>query len=187
MDDAGIPAAITALNDLSTADVETVISALLDTAIPVSPTAGSINQRIKAIDELTEASGDGDLAAILADTNEVQGDLANGGRIDLLIDAIKAKTDNLPGAIAKGAALANMKFLMVSTGDHITPSTGLTITAEVSKDSGSFAAAASTVSEVGSGVYRIDLTTAEMNADSVTLKFTASGADQRVIEIRTDS
>jgi len=36
------------------------------------------------------------LAAIVADTNELQTDLTNGGRLDLLIDAIKAKTDNLP-------------------------------------------------------------------------------------------
>jgi len=37
-----------------------------------------------------------DLAtAILADTNELQGDLVNGGRLDLLIDAIKTKTDSL--------------------------------------------------------------------------------------------
>ncbi len=39
---------------------------------------------------------DTEIAAILADTNELQTDLANGGRLDLLIDAIKAKTDNLP-------------------------------------------------------------------------------------------
>ena len=37
-----------------------------------------------------------DLATILTDTNELQTDLTNGGRLDLLIDAIKAKTDNLP-------------------------------------------------------------------------------------------
>lgn len=32
-------------------------------------------------------------ALIVADTNELQGDLTDGGRLDLLIDAIKAKTD----------------------------------------------------------------------------------------------
>lgn len=37
----------------------------------------------------------GDTAAILADTNELQTDWANGGRLDLLIDGIKAKTDQL--------------------------------------------------------------------------------------------
>jgi hypothetical protein len=36
---------------------------------------------------------DTEIAAILADTNEIQTDLANGGRLDLLIDGIKVKTD----------------------------------------------------------------------------------------------
>lgn len=43
---------------------------------------------------------DTEIAAILADTNELQTDWVNGGRLDLLIDAIKAKTDNLPAAPA---------------------------------------------------------------------------------------
>lgn len=38
---------------------------------------------------------DTEIAAILADTNELQTDWTNGGRLDLLIDAIKAKTDVL--------------------------------------------------------------------------------------------
>ncbi|MEM9019957.1 MAG: hypothetical protein AAGC44_05280 [Planctomycetota bacterium] len=36
------------------------------------------------------------LAAIVGDTNELQADLTDGGRLDALVDAIKAKTDNLP-------------------------------------------------------------------------------------------
>lgn len=36
-----------------------------------------------------------DIASILADTNELQADLVDGGRVDLLIDAIKAQTDLL--------------------------------------------------------------------------------------------
>ena len=38
--------------------------------------------------------------AILADTNEVQTDLANGGRLDLLVDAIKLTTDKLVFTVA---------------------------------------------------------------------------------------
>jgi hypothetical protein len=38
---------------------------------------------------------DTEIAAILADTNELQTDWANGGRLDALIDAIKAVTDRL--------------------------------------------------------------------------------------------
>lgn len=59
---------------------------------------------------------DTEIAAILADTNELQTDWVNGGRLDLLIDAIKAKTDNLPASpaavgsamtLATGAVSAN--------------------------------------------------------------------------------
>lgn len=41
---------------------------------------------------------DTEVAAILADTNELQTDWVNGGRLDLLIDAIKAKTDTITAA-----------------------------------------------------------------------------------------
>lgn len=54
-----------------------------------------------------------DTDAILADTNELQTDWVNGGRLDLLVDAVKAKTDNLPaspaatGDIPTAAAIAD--------------------------------------------------------------------------------
>ena len=44
---------------------------------------------------------DGNITAILADTNEVQAELADGGRTDLLIDAIKAKSDLIPASPAE--------------------------------------------------------------------------------------
>lgn len=44
---------------------------------------------------LASANLDTQLLAIVTDTNEVQTDLANGGRLDLLIDAILADTDSL--------------------------------------------------------------------------------------------
>ena len=49
---------------LGTADILAQLLAAFDTAIPGSPTADSVNQRIKALDDLAQASGDGDLAAI---------------------------------------------------------------------------------------------------------------------------
>ena len=59
-----------------------------------------------------------DMDAILADTNELQGDWVNGGRLDLLIDGIKTKTDSLTFTVAgdvdcnvqtwKGAAAQDM-------------------------------------------------------------------------------
>ena len=51
------------------------------------PTAAQIRAEID--------SNSTQLAAIVADTSEIQAELADGGRTDLLVDAIKAKTDKL--------------------------------------------------------------------------------------------
>ena len=87
--------------------------------------------------------------------------------------------------VKKNTALNNFEFLMRQSADHITPSTGLTVTAERSIDGAAFAACANAVSEVGSGVYKINLAASDLNGDVITLKFTASGADQRTITILT--
>ena len=47
----------------------------------------------------------GHIDDILADTSEIQTELADGGRTDLLVDAIKAKTDNLPAAPADDTSI----------------------------------------------------------------------------------
>ncbi len=210
----------TSFNDLSAAEVNTEVDNALNSAIPGSPTADSINQRITAIDDLTQSGGSGDVAAILADTadmqpklgtpagadmsadvaavkadtaailidtNELQVDWTNGGRLDLLVDAIKAKTDNLPGGVAKNVALSKFPFTMVDATDFATPETGLSVTAEISKDGTAFAAMTNAVAEVGNGVYTVDITASEMNADTVSLKFTATGAAQRTVVLKTDS
>lgn len=63
----------------------------LTSAYDAAKTAAS-QSSVNTIDDFLDT----EVAAILADTNELQTDLTNGGRLDLLIDAIKAKTDNLP-------------------------------------------------------------------------------------------
>ena len=65
------------LNDLSAAEVNAEVDNALNTAIPGSPTADSINERIAALDDLLQSGGSGDAAAILADTNELQGNQGN--------------------------------------------------------------------------------------------------------------
>lgn len=66
--------------------------ALGNVATGTPPSAAAIRAEID--------SNSTQLAAIVADTNEIQAELADGGRTDLLIDAIKAKTDNIPGSPA---------------------------------------------------------------------------------------
>jgi hypothetical protein len=89
--DANIEVALATASALSTLDgkVDTVDN-LLDTEI------GDIIAALVILDDFMDT----ELAAILADTNELQVDWVNGGRLDLLIDAIKAKTDSLTFTVA---------------------------------------------------------------------------------------
>lgn len=107
--------------------------------------------------------------------------------LEATLTAIKGKTDLLPSGIAKNVALANFEFLMVLSSDHISVATGKTITSQISKDGGAFASMTNSASEVGSGVYKINLTQAEMNADVIVLKFTGTGCDQRTITVLTST
>ena len=64
-------------------------------------------------------------AAIVADTDEIQQELADGGRTDLLIDAIKAVTDALPDGGALTTLLANVAAIKAVT-DNLPDSGALT-------------------------------------------------------------
>lgn len=91
----------------------------------------------------------------------------------------------IQSGVTKNVALNDFQFFMVLSTDHVTPATGLTITAQRSLDGGAFASCANAVTELANGVYTINLAASDMNAGVVTLKFTATGADQRTITIRT--
>lgn len=94
-------ASISALNNLSAAQVNAEVDiALADVGVTTTVTgridvAVSTRASQSSLDTVDDFL-DTEISAILADTNELQTDWVNGGRLDLLIDAIKAKTDNLP-------------------------------------------------------------------------------------------
>lgn len=156
----------------------------LDTLIKDIPTTAEFEARTLAAADYT----------VVADLGTVQtGDsfaIVNGdhGLVSIQddIDAIKAKTDNLPSGISKNTALANFEFLMVLTSDHVTPATGKTVTATRSIDGAAFGACANAVSEVGSGIYKINLAAADLNGDVITLKFSEATCDTRFITIVTE-
>lgn len=92
---------------------------------------------------------------------------------------------NIP-SVKKNTALSGFMFYMVDSTDHRTPKTGLTVTAYRALDGGSFAACTNSASEVGSGWYKIDLSSSDLNANTVALRFTATGADQTNMLIVTN-
>lgn len=52
---------------------------------------------------------------INSDTNELQTDWVNGGRLDLLVDAIKVVTDNLPESGTLATLLSNVSEILIDT------------------------------------------------------------------------
>lgn len=159
----------------------TAQSILTDTGTTLPGTLTTIEGKVDTVDGIVDS--------ILLDTGELQTDWTNGGRLDLLIDAIKTKTDLLPVSPAKNEALPQFVFLMVDNTDHITPLEGLTVTGQISKDGAAFAGISNPIAEISNGFYKITggITQAEMNADVVALRFSAVGADQRSIVIVTSS
>ena len=86
----------------------------------------------------------------------------------------------------RGVAVLNFPVIMLSNVDHITPTPSLTVSGLVQIDGGSFVALTNAVSEVGLGLYKVNITAAEMNGDKITLRFTATGADPRTLTIFTN-
>ena len=90
-----------------------------------------------------------------------------------------------PALPTKNVELSNFPFLMVDETDFATPETGLTVTCNISKDGGAFAASTNSAAEIGNGTYKITLTATEMNADTIILRFTATGAADRFVTLIT--
>jgi len=125
--------------------------------------------------ELNSAHGSG--SWLSADVTSLQSD----------VTTIKAKTDNLPSGIAKNVALPKFEFLMVLSSDNKTGATGKTVSGKISKDGAAFVSLTNSITEVSDGMYILldGLTQAETNADVFTLKFTASGCNERIIGVYT--
>jgi hypothetical protein len=78
-----------------------------NTSIVVDTTAvdftAADRAKLTAIDDLTKADGDGDLAKNLDNTNELQTDWTDGGRLDLLLDDIPNTAEFVARTLASGA------------------------------------------------------------------------------------
>jgi hypothetical protein len=89
-----------------------------------------------------------------------------------------------PLKIQKAVAFSNFSFMMYKSGTN-TPATGLSVTATRSLDGAAFVTCTNSVSELGNGYYLISLSTSDVNANVVNLRFSATGADDTDITIYT--
>lgn len=76
--------------------------------------------------------------------------------------------------IKKNVALNAFGFLMYDTNGN--PKTLLTVTAQRSLDGAAFGSCANAVTEISNGAYELNLAAADLNANVVILRFSATGA-----------
>ena len=174
------------LDNLSAGAVALAATALTD-ATWTDAKAAFLDHSIETVDGnvdtlLTRITAAVALASICTETRLAELDAAN---LPTDVANVKAKTDNLPSGIAKNVALSNFAFYMVLTSDHVTAATGKIVTGQISKDGSAFVAVTNVISEIGSGMYKVDLTQAEINADVILLKFNETDCDQRIIPVYT--
>ena len=81
-----------------------------------------------------------------------------------------------PIRLARGTMVQNFPIYLKSAADHITPFTSGVVSGQISRDGGAFGVLQSgTITEVGLGSYKINLTSGDLNANTVMLVFTANG------------
>lgn len=99
---------------------------------------------------------------------------------------------NLTGSIGnitsirpkKNASLDNFMFPMFDATTK-NPKAGLTVTAERAIDGNPFSPCSNAAVELSNGVYRVSLSADDLNGNKIMLRFSATGADDQLIEIIT--
>ena len=91
-----------------------------------------------------------------------------------------------PVGFKKNTAFTNFTFPIFNPTDHLTPKTGLTVTATRLIDNGVFGPCANVVTEIGTtGFYRMDFAATDLNGNEVTFNMTAPGGDPLTFSIKT--
>lgn len=137
--------------------------------------------------ELDAGNLPSDLDAALADTNELQTDWANGGRLDLLIDAIKAVTDvNTYWAdlqLHVDAANSQDEYTVVWYKNGIPQTSGLTLVKiqVVKRVDGTDLVAQTAMTQIGStGYYKYDEPTNQITAGEAVVVIATATIDGSV-------
>ena len=81
-------------------------------------------------------------------------------------------------AIQQSTASQPLVFLMIDSSDHVSGKTGLSPTVTISKNGGAFASPAGSVTEIGSGLYKVAANAGDSDTlGPLVLHATATGAD----------
>ena len=81
----------------------------------------------------------------------------------------------------------NLQFVMLSATDRATALADLTVTAHRSTDNGAWTPTTNAPTEIGEGLYTLDLAPADRTGRSITFRFAATGALTRYITLLNDA
>ncbi len=196
-----VDAALTAYDAPTKTELDSAVSPLA-TSAALSAVAGYVDTEVAAILAMLQHATYG-LSALLAavNTRMASDDYTAPANtsIGTILSAVQHATYGLSalqtaiaaiptvnGDFPRGVAINNLVFKMVSTSDHVTGVPDLAVTGTIRKDGGEFAALTGTITSIGGGLYNLStVTSAEMTAGTVTLRFAAAGADDTVMVIKT--
>jgi len=131
--------------------------------------------------------------SIIAKLAASDGDWSGYDKTTDSLEAIRDRGDvawiSSAGGIIKGEDYDNFSFTMVDAVDKITPKTGKTVTASISKDGAAYTALTNSVTEIGSsGTYKVNISgVGDLNIDKGILGFTADGCVARYYHFRTEA
>jgi hypothetical protein len=168
--------------DFTSGVVKANLAQILGTAL--TETAGQIAAAFKQffnIDSPTSTMNT--VTTVTAVTNDVG--ITQGGADKAWSSATRTLTTT--DGFKKNTAFSNFMFLMRDSTDHVSPKTALTVTAQRSIDGGTFANCTNSVTEVASGIYKLNLSAADLNGDEITFKFSGTGADTTYVAVKTNA
>jgi hypothetical protein len=123
----------------------------------------------------------------LVDINSITGTVTAtvvGGTIDTVNNPVSISTGQL--TVKRNTLLDGFTFPMydATTGN---PATGLSVSCSRTIDGSSISGSTNSPAEVGNGIYKINLSAADLDGGVITLLFTASSASTTIITLITQS
>lgn len=155
----------------------------------ISSVSGSVGSVTGAVGSVTGNVGGnvtGSVGSVVADVDINMAQTTPGSpTADTTGEALRKAHQQLPEAPLINTAFNDLTFLMVDETDFATPETGLTVSGTVSKNGGAFGSITGSIAEIANGIYQADLSAADMNGAMLIFRFTATGAADTFVTIKT--
>lgn len=180
---------ITTVTNLTNAPTSGDFTAAMKTSLNAS-TPASITGSVGSVTGNVGGNVTGSVGSVVGAVGSVTGNV--GGNVTGSVGSVVGSVGSVTGAVTVGAinasasnikkntAIGGFQFVMTDATTHA-PKTGLSITSTVSLNGGAFGSTTNSATEISNGWYTINLSAADLNGNTVALRFSATGADDRDI------